>query len=317
MRKLTVDEINVRISKKNIYIKEYNGCQNSVVVFCKICGYSWHTKAGVILNLGCGCPKCQKRKASDAMRFSGEEFLRKHNLEALYEISGYTNAVKKASFICKKCGKVRVTDPNTVARHRKCPYCMSKMHKLTDAEFLKRVKAAHGDEYTILGRYEALNKKVKIKHNSCGKVFYTRPDNFIGTKNKAPCGCPFCAPKSKGEQRITAALEKNHAKFVQQYSFPDCRDRNPLPFDFALLEKNGNISAVIEFDGIQHYKYGRKSSIYTEAKLKTTQKHDTIKTKFCIDHNIPLYRIKYSELKDIDNTVKKILLERSTTIESI
>lgn len=92
--------------------------------------------------------------------------------------------------------------------------------------------------------------------------------------------------------------------------FPDCRDINPLPFDFYLPNKN----ILIEFDGEQHFKekhfFSRSGTLGTQFDSLTSyiQYHDTIKTKYCKIHNIPLIRIPYTEINNIDKILEEKLI---------
>ena len=61
-------------------------------------------------------------------------------------------------------------------------------------------------------------------------------------------GCKKCN-ESKGEKEISSILSENKLTFTRQKRFKDCRNINPLPFDFYLPEKN----ICVEFDGEQHF----------------------------------------------------------------
>lgn len=150
-RKHTIEEMNKIISYKNIYVDNYDGALKPVTAHCKKCGYTWITQANVLKSLKCGCPKCQKKAAADKLRLTWEDFSKKHNNLNLYWdiLDLYTGVGKKCRFKCKKCGYIRYTDPNTVARHPGCPNC-NKTRKLTNDEYLKLVRKYHGDEYIIL-----------------------------------------------------------------------------------------------------------------------------------------------------------------------
>ena len=54
---------------------------------------------------------------------------------------------------------------------------------------------------------------------------------------------------SKSEKYIANYLSFQNILFEQEYIFPDCRDINPLPFDFYLPDYN----TCIEYDGQQHF----------------------------------------------------------------
>jgi hypothetical protein len=56
-----------------------------------------------------------------------------------------------------------------------------------------------------------------------------------------------------------------------------------------------------------HYKIGRYSKDKNKMlnKLKQTQKHDNIKTEYCINNNIKLIRIPYWDLKYVKSILRK------------
>lgn len=66
----------------------------------------------------------------------------------------------------------------------------------------------------------------------------------------------------------------------------------PLPFDF-----------YIEYDGIQHY----KPIVGGEEGFIKLKERDDIKSKYCKDNNIELYRIGYKD--NINNKLKVIINE--------
>ena len=84
-------------------------------------------------------------------------------------------------------------------------------------------------------------------------------------------------------------------KYKQEYIFNDCRDTNPLPFDFAIEDKNGR-AYLLEYDGGQHFE-----EISHWGKLEDRRKHDLIKNQYCFKNNIRLIRIPYDTKYTIDD----------------
>lgn len=66
--------------------------------------------------------------------------------------------------------------------------------KLTQDEFIRRVKAANGDKYTVLSQYTSGHNKVLIRHNDCGYEWNVDPWNMMKGQIK---NCPFCSNKWK------------------------------------------------------------------------------------------------------------------------
>ena len=101
--------------------------------------------------------------------------------------------------------------------------------------------------------------------------------------------------------------------YICQYSFPDCKDKNPLPFDFYIP----NINTLIEVDGEGHYIPIRRSSNMTEEdannNLQIVQKHDRIKDHYCEKNNINLIRIPYWERANLSKSYIYNLLKNNNT----
>ena len=109
--------------------------------------------------------------------------------------------------------------------------------------------------------------------------------------NTQSCGCH--SRISKGENKIITILDDNNISYIREYKPLDLGQKR---FDFAILDDKNNIVRLIEFDGEQHY----KESKWGRDKLERTQESDTIKNIYAKENNIPLVRIPYWELSNID-----------------
>lgn len=108
--------------------------------------------------------------------------------------------------------------------------------------------------------------------------------------NTQSCGCSYGI--SRGEQVILDILENNNISYIREYRVPELGNKR---FDFALLDNCNHIYRLIEFDGEQHF----KETKWKREKLKRTQASDNIKNQYALNHNIPLVRIPYWELKQL------------------
>ena len=112
---------------------------------------------------------------------------------------------------------------------------------------------------------------------------------------------------SRGEIKIHEILEEAGLNFKEEYIFPGLMSTNgrPLRFDFAILDDDGNIDFLIEYQGRQHYeassKFGGKRGLYQQ------QHNDNQKRRFCALHDITLIEIPYTEenLISYDYIMKK------------
>ena len=125
---------------------------------------------------------------------------------------------------------------------------------------------------------------------------------------------------SVGEKTISSILVSNDINHLHQYTFSDCVDLRPLPFDIAIIGENQEVKLLIEFHGIQHFEpvdfYGGEEA------LRQTQKRDKIKKDYCQKNNIPLVEITYKQNLEIElvnalashNIVVDLSLKRKTAI---
>lgn len=126
----------------------------------------------------------------------------------------------------------------------------------------------------------------------CGKEREILGSYFGGKQRDLPI-CSCMKSSSKGEELICELLEKNNIPYERQASFPDLVDKKRLRFDFKL-----NDGTLIEYDGIQHFKY-RNSGWNTKENYLQIVKRDKMKNEYCLKNNIPLIRIPYTHYQDL------------------
>ena len=234
---------------------------------------------------GMTCQKC-----GDLHRLSYETFVNKANEKhhnfydySLVKYIGYDIDVE---IVCPIHGSFWQT-PHSHLNGCGCKKC--KIEKISNLkikpynEFVLLANEEHGE-----GTY-IYDETTYIKFTSETRIFCRKHGEFWQTP-KSHCngnGCPTCK-KSHGERTIRFFLQNNNYEFEEQKRFKECRDKNPLPFDFYLPQYN----LCIEFDGEQHFhKYG----FDTNKRFEYRQNHDFIKTEFCKNNGINLLRIKYDE----------------------
>ena len=183
-----------------------------------------------------------------------------------------------------------------------CPDCVpesnSERFRLSPDEVERRVNACGG---RILNKKEYINQAEKnlwIECFECGKPFLTSLRNFTQHGGQVCLECKNT--ESIGESKIKHYLNSRKINFTFQKWFDDCRDRNPLPFDFYLMDLN----TIIEFDGRQHF----EETEYFTYPLELVQKHDKIKNEYCYKNNITLVRIPYWDINKINQILNKELI---------
>ena len=179
---------------------------------------------------------------------------------------------------------------NLLVSNGRCKYCAGRDRTKDDIQ----------NELDDLGTnvlvtdYVDYASPITAKCKICGHVWVTSGISLISGHR-----CPHCS-KSNFEFEVSGLLDKWGYLHNDEYWFDDCRDILPLPFDFYLNDFN----VIIEADGEGHYKpikYGDISEDELQKNFEKVQFHDSIKTKYCKDNNIPLIRIPYWERKNLGN----------------
>jgi very-short-patch-repair endonuclease len=228
-----------------------------------------------------------------------EEFT--ENYGDKYELlTDYINANTKLEVKCNLCNNVWKVKAYHLA-HTKCgcPKCANKdkgiKNRKTHEKFVEDIYKIYHNRYDVIGQYITANKKIEIKCNICNNNWNIAPYSILqGT------GCPICN-QSKGELKIKDFLENNKFNYKYQYVFEECKNKNPLHFDFYLPDQN----ICIEYDGVQHF----KSVEYFggEERLKYTKEMDDIKNNFCKSNNIRMIRLPYTQFNKIETILSEIL----------
>jgi hypothetical protein len=235
-----------------------------------------------------GCILCYRNK--DKFLIDIEE---KHKGRYTYNIDEllYTPMSSDISIFCKDHGEFKMRLSNHVYFGYGCPKCAGNK-RLTNDEFIEKCIHIHGHLYDYSRvKYKSLQDKVEIVCKDHGS-FFQKAGNHINLSQH----CPSCS-SSKGERLLINILESKKIKYIHQHSFEECINKRELKFDFYLEEFN----ILLEYDGIQHY----ESIDYFggDEKFKLTRMCDEIKNKFCLEKNIPLYRIPYNMKEDDINKI--------------
>jgi hypothetical protein len=210
-------------------------------------------------------------------------------------VSGWCS--DKNEIIKFKCNKGRIFDatPYEYVNGLRCKMCLNGTH-------MHPYRIRDKDKKQFIE-----SKGYKVIDLRCGKLICLEGHNckidYFVFKSSGR-RCQECG-NSSGETAIKEYLQRNRIFAVKQYTFDDCRDSNPLEFDFALI-KSGRIIAIIEYDGECHYRakghYGN-----AEALLKH-QRRDGIKTNYCEANKITLLRIPYWRIQHIDELLDEWLV---------
>jgi hypothetical protein len=211
----------------------------------------------------------------------------------------YTGAFDKLKFECFNCPKKREyfeTRPGSIGNGRNCSPCDA--FYLSEYNNLNVVYPEVAKEWDYEKNYPIrpenifahTEKKFWWKCSVCDSSYLSSVSKRTGDDAR---GCPFCV-ESRLEQRIKRFLDANNIFYIFQKRFDECRDVNPLPFDFFI--ENYNI--LCEAQGKQHYKpikfFGGVDSFNIRIK------HDQMKRGFCKIKNIKLIEIPYWDFNNIE-----------------
>lgn len=294
MKKLSHEDIQNRIDNvhgENVFIlkEPYINQRTKLNTLHTVCSNVW--KASVIsLSNGHGCPFCANNIRKTQSQIVNEV---RQLTNGEYEVlSEYKGNHEKLTFKHLSCGNVFEMTANSFLRGQRCPN--ERYERIAKANSVPlevaqemMLRSAKG-EYEIVGNYNGLhprkNGKAKILHKNCGNVFEAQPSKIINMIS----GCPICS-ESHGERIVRDFLIEYNIPFEREYRIQECKNKRPLPFDFAIIE-DGELKYLIEYDGEQHFK-----PKFGEYHFKNTVRNDGIKNQFCKDNNIDLIRIPYKQ----------------------
>jgi len=263
--------------------------QDNVNILHKKCGNIISMKLNNHLKRYCKyCSNKNKKTREDWQVLSNSL----HNNEFII-LSDVNNGKEKVNILHKKCGNIiSMTMNNHINHLNGCKKCAKNSLKSNDY-WVNKCKDIWDSEYTLLENVNNVHKKIKIRHNSCGRILMKSMNNFVHNKR----GCRYCSETTYGEDYIKKFLDKNNIRYIQQKTFDKLINpitNRKLRVDFYLCDEN----IALEIDGVQHYK-----SIGHWGGQKEFEKQiyrDGLKNEFFKQENIKLIRINNKKIKDIE-----------------
>ena len=90
-----------------------------------------------------------------------------------------------------RCGKEYEAMPSNLLRGAGCPHCarekVADKQRKTHDKLIEEVYELVGNDYTVLSKYTGADKKIFIRHNSCGNEYSVVARNFLMGQR-----CPKC-----------------------------------------------------------------------------------------------------------------------------
>lgn len=247
----------------------------------------------------CGCARKEIADKHLARDIIGQKFNR------LTVIEEYPECTPREVLCECECGnRIRIKKTEVMSGHTKSCGCLQSERT---SESNTKDHTGFVSDYGITLDHQAYQKDRGVWMWDCvchcGNHFIALPAEVINGHVRS-CGC---LNESSGEFFIDKYFSENSIKHIPQYSFSDCKDKNKLRFDFAVMNSDDSVKALVEYDGKQHFEpidwFGG------EEEFQKQVKRDKIKNEYCKKNNIPLIRIPYYYTTDeIKQTLANIKL---------
>ena len=281
---------------------KYRGQHNNVTFKCPHHG-DIVVHAKTLYNSTICCGLCSNSKHRQTMTMVFSDFTTRsnliHNNKYSYLEDGFGGSHHKTTIVCPEHGVFSQT-PKDHLRGRGCPKCKidlaKKRYSSSKQEFINKSVKKHGNLYSYTNViYTNSGVPVSITCHKHGD-FLIIPESH--TSNSKAGGCPKCK-SSRGETLIRSKLSTMGVLFKEQYRFSDCKNKRPLPFDFAIIDSKQKVLGLIEYDGEQHFMPGKFNGVIVN-KQEYINKNDLIKSDYCSFNSIPLLRVAFFELSGLD-----------------
>lgn len=282
-----------------IPLENYVASKVLILHRCLNCKREWKVSPNHLL-AGYGCADCTVcGKVKYATGNTDLMFEKLKGIPIKY-IGKIRDRAQKRQFQCLVCDHRWEASPLGFVNSKGCPACNRKIHlsmKAKSQEQYNKELFEISDGYIICTE-PYIKAGIKIKHKCilCDHEWPITPGSVL----RGSYRCQRCSIMSKGEERIHRFLRDRGVVNKYEKTFDDCRHEGLLSFDFHLID----LHTLIEYDGQQHYfpieMWGGQDG-FDKLLIR-----DAIKTKYCLDKNIPLIRIPYFDF----DRIEEILTER-------
>jgi protein-arginine kinase activator protein McsA len=263
------------------------------------CGHEWGTLLNQILN-GSGCPRCAGKERYTTQSFI-EACIAVHGNDYDYGKTVFENWSTRIIIWCKKCKKDFKQLPGAHRGGCGCSRCAG-LERYTTESFIEACRAVHGNDYDYSETvYAGTATKIIIWCKKCEKDFKQFPGNHL----HAGCGCPRCAPPSKGEETLRSIFDNLGFRWDNNRDFDDLRSpKGGIPtYDLWIPE----LGFLVEYDGSQHFNpdNGWYDNL-PEGTFEDRVKADRQKTAYARGKGIPFIRIPFWHIDEIELIINRI-----------
>ena len=274
---------------------------NKPILWKYKCGHIGYAKPVQRIH-GMGCPYCSGERILKGVNdfqtlfpdIAAEWDQEKNNILPS-EVFPMSN--KKYWWKCSTCGyEWKANVNNRTSKHKGCPKCSAKrvgdMLRSTTKDFVENAHKIHGYKYDYsYVNYHSCHEKVLILCKEHGYFWQTPIEHLKGA------GCPHCA-SSHGESIIFNYLKNADISFEAQKTIYYSDGT------WGFIDYFTNKGAI-EFDGRQHFQsidyFGGRNG------LKSNLERDKKKNDYCKKEGIPLLRIRYDQIDEIEKILDNFI----------
>ena len=302
-----------KINKNDTYYglikpEDIQGAYSRIELVCRKCDYHWNTTISIHIHSGSGCPSCAKKKPWTYIKFIKSAQII-HGNKYSYELVNPDDIKEPKSIINIICLKCKYQWSSSIHCHinnkYNCPRCMQCLAHSLETLTIKIIEI-HGDNinYSLVKQEHIRNNRshVPLICNKCKKCWSPTISSLVNKKS----GCPRCKI-SKGERACLNYLLSNNILFEEQFKILELGMKR---FDF-MVEHNG-LKYVIEFDGIQHFKFTeyfyKSVNVFIER-----QEVDILKTSIALKNGYNIIRIDYKQIKNVNFHISEALNLKNKT----
>ena len=236
---------------------------------------------------------------------------------------------KKKEAVCRTCGKTFIRKGNDVYCSNECRFevnvcpvcgkefrckrdeqrkvcsmkCKGVQSRATHEEYYAKFASVHMGWIVPITVYEGSDNDLTTYCLKCKCETVRKAGVYIDKRR----GCAHCGTRSStGEEEVKQWLDAKGINYIEQYKHDDVVDKAPLSFDFAITDDNGEVNALIEYNGRQHYEPVKQFG--GEKEYQRQVRSDSLKEKFAQANNIKLISIHHKDR----NKINKILTNNLT-----
>lgn len=274
-----------------------------IPIRCKECSHRWEPVLNHHIHNKTGCPVCKnsipwtlESLTLESQRIHGDKFDLSENKPE--DIKGARGYIKIRCKICEYRWSTRVSCH--INNKSGCPKCTSEL-PLTYKEVIERIREINGNSIDLSHIKESdikgCNSRIYLICNHCTESWTPLLRSILYGKS----GCPHCK-KSIGEKLTGRCLEKLNIQFDKQVRLESIPTRS---FDFGF--KINTRKWLLEFDGIQHFKFVPYFFDNDITRYEKSRESDIIKTREARKEDYNVIRIDYKQIKNIKYHIEKAI----------